>query len=181
MGKHLVGVCIVGPDAHGRFGQAGDPGGHAIVRLGISAQTSPIAIDFGSSSVKLLQITPGEKPSILGAVGLRIPDAIRLDQDMRLDYFEKQLPRMLRKGGLKGRRVICSIPCADSIIQHMQIVNTDGIDEEETVKLQLASQQKIAAHNMVVRTYHVAEVHPLKVTPMCSDLPTRKYNGPLTG
>ena len=124
-----------------------------------SAQTSPIAIDFGSSSVKLLQITPGEKPSILGAVGLRIPDAIRLDQDMRLDYFEKQLPRMLRKGGLKGRRVICSIPCADSIIQHMQIITSDGIDEEETVKMQLASQQKIAAHNMVVRTYHVAEVH----------------------
>ncbi len=124
-----------------------------------SAQTSPIAIDFGSSSVKLLQISPGEKPSIMGAVGLRIPDEIRLDRDMRIDYFEKQLPRMLRKGNFKGRRVICAIPSADTLVQHMQITSADGIDEEETVKMQLSSQQKIAAHSMVVRTYHVAEVH----------------------
>ncbi len=124
-----------------------------------SAQTSPIAIDFGSSSVKLLQITPGDRPSILGAVGLRIPDEIRADQDLRIDYFEKQLPRMLRKGGFKGRRVVCSIPGNDTLVQHMQISAADGTDEEETVKMQLANQQKVSPHTMVVRTYHVAELN----------------------
>ena len=67
-----------------------------------SAQASPIAIDFGSSSVKLLQITPGENPSIQAAVGLRVPDAIRLDRDGRIQYLEKQLPRMFRRAASRA-------------------------------------------------------------------------------
>jgi type IV pilus assembly protein PilM len=123
-----------------------------------SAQTSPIAIDFGSSSVKLLQITPGENPSIMAAVGLRVPDSIRLDRDGRVDYFEKQLPRMLRKGGFKGRRVICSIPSADTLVQHLQLSASDAMAREETVKAQVASQMHVSPHNLVVQTYDVAEV-----------------------
>jgi type IV pilus assembly protein PilM len=124
-----------------------------------SAQASPIAIDFGSSSVKMLQITPGEKPSIQAAVGLRVPDSIRLDREGRIAYFEKQLPRMFRKGGFKGRRVICSIPSAETLVQHMQISGVMGIDREETVRAQLAAQRGLSPHNMVIRTYEVTEVH----------------------
>ena len=123
-----------------------------------SAQTSPIAIDFGSSSVKLLQVTPGEDSSVLAAVGLRVPDSIRLDVDRRIDYFEKQLPRMLRKGGFRGRRVVCSIPSGDTVVQHMQIAGGDPADRDETVKIQLASQLRQPPHNLVIRTYDVAEV-----------------------
>ena len=50
-----------------------------------SAQTSPIAIDFGSSAVKMLQITPGDNPAIQAAIGLRVPDAVRLDRDARIE------------------------------------------------------------------------------------------------
>ncbi len=124
-----------------------------------SAQNSPIAIDFGSSSVKLLHATPGEPPSLTAAVGLRIPDELRGDRDRRLEYLEKQLPRMLRKGGFKGRRVICSIPSADTVIQHMQIIDAPGIDREETVKMQLSGQRGMSPSGMVVRTYYVTEVH----------------------
>ncbi|MHC4218866.1 MAG: pilus assembly protein PilM [Planctomycetota bacterium] len=124
-----------------------------------SAQTSPIAIDFGSSAVKMLQLTPGENPSIQAAVGLRVPDAIRLDRDGRIEYFEKQLPRMFRKGGFKGRRVICSIPSSETLVQHMQIAGVMGMDREETVRAQLAAQRGMSPHNMVIRTYEVTEVH----------------------
>jgi Tfp pilus assembly PilM family ATPase len=124
-----------------------------------SAQSSPIAIDFGSSSVKLMQATPGEPPSMLAAVGLRIPDALRAERDLRFDFLEKQLPRMLRKGGFKGRRVICSIPSSDTLIQHMQIADAPGIDREETVKMQLSGQRGMSPNGMVVRTYFVTEVH----------------------
>jgi Tfp pilus assembly PilM family ATPase len=124
-----------------------------------SAQASPIAIDFGSSSVKLLQITPGENPSIQAAVGLRVPDAIRLDRDGRIEYFEKQLPRMFRKGGFKGRRVICSVPSVETLVQHLQISNVVGVDREETIKAQFAAQRGLSPNNMVIRTYEVTEVH----------------------
>ena len=124
-----------------------------------SAQTSPIAIDFGSSSVKLLQVSPGEDPSIQAAVGLRVPDPIRLDRDARIAYFETHLPRMFRKGGFRGRRVICSIPTMETLVQHMQVASALGIDREETVRAQLATQRGLAPHNMVIRTYEVTEVH----------------------
>jgi len=124
-----------------------------------SPQTVPIAIDFGSSSVKLMQAAPGDPPTLLAAVGLRIPDELRDDRGLRMDYLEKQLPRMLRKGGFRGRRVICSIPSADTLIQHMQIAVAPGIDEEETVKIQLSSQRGMSGRGMVVRTYHVTEIH----------------------
>ncbi len=124
-----------------------------------SPQTVPITIDFGSSSVKLMQAAPGDPPTLLAAVGLRIPDELRDDRGLRMDYLEKQLPRMLRKGGFRGRRVICSIPSADTLIQHMQIAVAPGIDEEETVKMQLSGQRGISGRGMVVRTYHVTEVN----------------------
>lgn len=124
-----------------------------------SAQTPPIAIDFGSSSVKLLQITPGENPSIQAAVGLRVPDAIRLDRDGRIQYLEKQLPRMFRKGGFKGRRVICSVPSVETLVQHLQVSNIMGVDREEAIKEQFAAQRGLSPHNMVIRTYEVTEVH----------------------
>jgi Tfp pilus assembly PilM family ATPase len=124
-----------------------------------SAQASPIAIDFGSSAVKMLQISPGENPSIQAAIGLRVPDAVRLDRDARIAYFEKQLPRMFRKGGFRGRRVICSIPAAETLVQHMQIIGGEGIDREETVRAHLATQRGLSPNNMVIRTYEVTEVH----------------------
>ncbi len=124
-----------------------------------SAQATPIAIDFGSSSVKMLQITPGENPSLMAAVGLRVPDAIRLDREGRIEYFEKQLPRMFRKGGFRGRRVICSIPSVETVVQHMQIGGAGGLDREEMIKAQFASQRGLSPHNMVIRTYEVTEVH----------------------
>ncbi|MHC4826940.1 MAG: pilus assembly protein PilM [Planctomycetota bacterium] len=124
-----------------------------------SAQASPIAIDFGSSSVKLLQISPGENPSVQAAVGLRVPDPIRLDREARIAYFEKQLPRMFRKGGFKGRRVICSIPTSETLVQHVQVDNAIGMDREETIRAQFASQRGLSPHNMVIRTYEVTEVH----------------------
>ncbi len=123
-----------------------------------SSHSSPIAIDFGSSSIKLLQIGPGEKPSLLAAVGLRVPDECRKVPEERMEFLEKQVPRMLRKSSFKGRRAVCSIPASETLIQHMQITAVEGVDRDETVKMQLADQRKMAPNNTVVRTYFVTEV-----------------------
>ncbi len=124
-----------------------------------AAQNSPIAIDFGSTSVKLLQVEPGESPEILAAVGLRVPDEIRGNTDKEIAYLEKQLPRMLRKGGFRGRRAICSIPCTDTLVQHIQVAETEGVDRDEVVKAQLQAQLNLDPYGMVIRTYFVTEVH----------------------
>ncbi len=123
-----------------------------------SAQSSPIAIDFGTSSVKLLQLSLGDRPTVVAAAELPIPDAIRQDKQKRLDFFAKKLPGLLRKAAFKGRRAICSVPSAQTFIQHMQITAPDGAAREEMVHAQLSSQTGCLPQSMVIRTVDVAEV-----------------------
>ena len=122
------------------------------------AQSSPIAIDFGTSSVKLLQLSLGDRPTVVAAAELAIPDAIRQDKQARLDFYARKLPGLLRKAAFKGRRAICSVPSAQTFIQHMQITAPDGAAREEMVHAQLSSQTGCLPQSMVIRTVDVAEV-----------------------
>ena len=79
-----------------------------------SAQPSPIAIDFGSSSLKLLQVSSAEQPDLLAAVEIPIPSQIRGDLDKQMEFYASELPPALKKGQFKGKRCILSIPCQQS-------------------------------------------------------------------
>ena len=127
-----------------------------------SAQPSPIAIDFGSSAVKMLQIDPGENPSLVGAVGLRLPDELRADKEVRLAFLERQIARMLRKGRFRGRRVVCSVPSSETFVQHMQVAQipgTDASERDDLIKTQLQAQLGWPPYGMVIRTFEVATIH----------------------
>ncbi len=123
-----------------------------------SAQSSPIAIDFGSSSVKLLQLSPGDKPAVVAAAELPIPDEIRPDKQKQLDFLAKKLPGLLSKAAFKGRRAICSVPSAQTFIQHMQITAADSAARDELIHEQLSAQTGRLPQSMVIRTVDVAEV-----------------------
>ncbi len=123
-----------------------------------SAHISPIAIDFGSSLVKMLQIEPGEPPSLAAALGFRMPAEIRLDKDRQLAFLQTQLPRMLRKGKFRGKRVVCSVPSTETIVQHMQISPIDGVERDDLIKSQLQTQLGGSAHGMVIRSFDVTKI-----------------------
>lgn len=121
-----------------------------------SSQTSPIAIDFGSSEVKLLQIMYGEEPSIVSAAKLDIPDHARGDHAGTHTFLAEQLPRLIRQSRLKGKKVICSIPSSQTFIRHMQLPNSAS-DRDEQIKLQLQLQMGWAPGNVVVRSSNVKD------------------------
>ena len=123
-----------------------------------SAHISPIAIDFGSSLVKMLQIEPGEPPTLAAALGFRMPQETRLDKDRQLAFLQTQLPRMLRKGKFRGKRVVCSVPSAETIVQHMQISPMDGVERDDLIKSQLQTQLGRSAHGMVIRSFDVTKI-----------------------
>lgn len=123
-----------------------------------STQTSPIAVDFGSSSVKLLQLTTNETPSLVAAAELPIPDQIRSSPDEQFNYLARELPAALKLGGFKGRRAVCAVPSQQTIVQHMQILHMDGVRLDDLVKTQLQSQLGIAPGSVVVRTVEVCEM-----------------------
>lgn len=123
-------------------------------------QASPIAIDFGSSSVKVLQTGLGDHPNLLAAAELPKPSSEAGVGDAEdFEYLAIELPRLLRNGGFKGRNVIFAVPNQTTIIQHLQLGQLEGMKQEVAVKTQLQMQMNIAPQNTVVRSIDVTDIH----------------------
>lgn len=124
-----------------------------------SSQAMPIAIDFGSSSLKLLQIGSGDRPSLVAAAEIPVPDAIRGDIDKLPLFYADVLPKVLQAGRFKGRRAVIAVPSAQTFLHHMQISDAEGVDRDEAVKEQLMAQMGVAPDGVVVRSMEVCPVH----------------------
>lgn len=124
-----------------------------------SAQASPIAIDFGSASVKLLQIGAGERPALVAAAEIAIPDSIRGDAERLQAFYAEWLPKTLRDGKFKSKRAVIAIPSTQTFIQHMQINESDGIKRDDAVKGQLQAQMGVSPMGVVVRSMEVCVAH----------------------
>lgn len=124
-----------------------------------SANTSPIAIDFGTASVKLLQTSSGDRPSLVAAAELQVPESIRFDVAQRQEFFGTELPSLLKQAGFKGKRVCCTVPGGQTFVQHMQIVPMDGVKRDDIIKAELQAQTGCAPHAVVVRGIDVTQIH----------------------
>jgi Tfp pilus assembly PilM family ATPase len=124
-----------------------------------STQASPIAIDFGSTAVKLLQVSPGDEPHIVAAAELPVPDTIRLDNEKLLSFYAEWLPKTIASGGFKGKRVVIAIPAGQTFTQHMQLAHVDGVNRDDLIKGQLNQQIGCMPDSVVVRSVDVATVH----------------------
>ena len=129
------------------------------MRFGMfTAQHSPIAVDFGTSSVKVLQIGMGERPSLLGAACMDVPEHARQSPDQLFRYYAHQLPVLLQASRFKGRRAVCAIPSGQTLIQHMQLAPIEGVSTDDLVKAQLQTQMGCVPESVVVRTVNVGNV-----------------------
>lgn len=124
-----------------------------------SAHASPIAIDFGSSCIKLLQISSGEPLSIVTAAQVQIPDGLRTEPEKLLSFYTEAIPSALNTARFKGRRCICSIPSSQTFIQHMQLAPSEGLKRDDLIKAQLQFQMNVPPSSVVVRAIDVADVH----------------------
>jgi type IV pilus assembly protein PilM len=125
-----------------------------------SAQLSPIAIDFGSARLKLLQVQMADRPLLQAAAEVPVPQSLAGNQEQMLEHCGQELPRILRDGRFKGKRAVCAIPSGFTFIQHMQIsAATDAASLEEAVKAQLQVQMGCSPRSVVVRSIDVAEVN----------------------
>ena len=129
----------------------------------LKSNVAPIAIDFGFSDVKVLQVAPGEPPVLQAAASVEIPEAVRPDPAARLAFVGDALPRLLREGNFKGRLAMCSIPAWQTFVQHMQVPRKPegrggGSDIGEQLKTQLQAVIACDPSNVVVRHVEVCDV-----------------------
>ncbi|MCA9296583.1 MAG: pilus assembly protein PilM [Phycisphaerales bacterium] len=123
-----------------------------------SASVSPIAVDFGTASVKLLQVSGDSNREIVAAADIPIPESVRNDSNRLLEFYASEIPKAIQAGRFRGRKVVTAVPSSQTYIQHMQLGVTEGVKPEDVVKAQLQMQMGCSPSSIVVRTIEVADV-----------------------
>lgn len=125
-----------------------------------SRQPKPIAIDFGTSALKVLQITGGENPSLVAAAAMDTPEELFDDAAARIGFQTEQLPSLIRGAGFKGKRAVCLLPVSLTFCKHLQVPKGDQGVIESSTKIALASQLGCDPSMLVLRHKIVGPVGP---------------------
>jgi Tfp pilus assembly PilM family ATPase len=125
-----------------------------------SGQALPIAIDFGSSSAKLLQVSvQGDQSALVAAAEVPLPEEFRSDPDKAATFWSEAIPKAIKAGKFRGKRVAVSVHSSQTLISHMQLADTEGLSREDAIKAQLQANMNALPHNVVVRSVEVCPVH----------------------
>ena len=119
---------------------------------------SPIAVDFGADSLKLLQVIDSDPPQLVAAAAMELPEETRVDPGVRRSFYVKSLKELLASGSFKGKRAICSIPAYHTLVQHLQISRSEGSEFTNQIESQLRERLNVNPSRMVVRNFRVGEI-----------------------
>lgn len=120
---------------------------------------SPIAIDFGTGSLKMLQVTTTETGStLLAAAALETPEDLLHDPAKRLLFQADAIGKLMKTGGFRGKRAVCAIPASLSFCKHMRVDRVPGASVREIVEAGLVQQFGCHPSQMVFRHFEVADV-----------------------
>lgn len=100
----------------------------------------PVAVDFGVSALKVLQLGTGEPPSIVAAACLPTPADLIDQPAKRLRYQLDALPGLVRSGKFKSQRAVCAMPAGQMLCKHLKLHLPDGADESQLVASAIAGQ-----------------------------------------
>ncbi|MBM4107212.1 MAG: hypothetical protein FJ255_00090 [Phycisphaerae bacterium] len=111
----------------------------------------PIGVDFGAASLKVLQLTGADAPSIVAAACLETPELLLTSPIKRLEHQLEHVGRMLRQGGFRGKRVVCAIPAQFSVCKHLQMQRAEGMVTEPLVASTMAQAMGCDPSALVTR------------------------------
>jgi len=129
------------------------------MRLSITkTNLSPIAVDFGTDSVKLLQVELADEPRLVAAAAKALPHEVRNDAEQRRKFLVDTINDLYREAGFKGKRAIASIPTPLSFVQHVRVPKVDDDLLEEAVRDALAERLPVDPSQLVMRCIDIGQV-----------------------
>ncbi len=121
-------------------------------------QYSPIGIDFGADTLKLLQVTAGDPPQMVAAAAAELPFNTRSEPSARYAFFQEALRSLLKLQPFKGKAAVLSIPAYQTLVQQVQLTRSEHDDPQAQIELHLRQRLNIDPSRMVIRTYPVGQV-----------------------
>lgn len=120
---------------------------------------TPIAIDFGVDTLKMLQISTNDTTTqLVGAGSLVLPESARKDNAARYAFMADGVKELLRQQPFKGRRVMCAIPSFQTFASTLEIQCSENDDIDQQVGLHLQTVMEMDPSRMVVRNTRVGSV-----------------------
>lgn len=122
------------------------------------SRLTPIAIDFGVDTVKILQISSGDNIQLIGAGGLVVPETARKDNAARYTFLADAVKELIQQQPYKGKRVMCAIPAFQTFFKifELQCGENDNIDQQVNLHLQTVMAKDPS--RMVIRNHRVGSV-----------------------
>jgi len=119
----------------------------------------PIAIDFGASALKTLQLSVADDgAAIIAAAAVDTPENLRTDATARFAHQLTLLPRLVKGGGFRGKKVVCALPASQTFTQHLQVQKVGGMTLADAVRAELNAQTGCDPKRVVVRPVEVRNV-----------------------
>jgi Tfp pilus assembly PilM family ATPase len=115
----------------------------------------PISVDFGTSSLKVLQIAAGEPPTLIAAAALATPENLLTDPAKRLAFQIENLPKLVKSGGFKGKRAVCSMPTGQTFCKHLQVQDVAGGAMADAVRSAVAGHLGCSPDSILCRHIEV--------------------------
>ncbi len=122
------------------------------------SRVSPIGVDFGTDSLKLLQIVPGDPPELVALGSMTVPEEARTDLKARQEFLNDALASLLRRLPFKSRRTMLSIPAFQTLVHNLLISRSDRKEIDGLVDVALRERLNIEPSRMVIRNFPAAEV-----------------------
>lgn len=122
------------------------------------SRISPIGIDFGADSLKLLQVVPGDPPELVALGSATVPEEARTDLNARQAFLAEALPSLLRRHPFKNKRVMLSTPAFQTLVNNLLISRGDPKEINGQVDLALRERLGVEPSRMIIRNFPGAEV-----------------------
>ena len=116
---------------------------------------SPIAVDLGADSLKLLQVVPTNPPQLLAAAASVVPDHARGNIAQRMRFVKEALKNLLEIQNFKGKKAILSIPAFQTMVLNLELPINAQDNLEFEVGLQIQQKLNIDSNRMVIRYFPV--------------------------
>jgi type IV pilus assembly protein PilM len=128
-----------------------------------ASKLSPIAVDIGSESIKLLQVEPRDGHHRLSAAACEIiPEEVRGKIADREAFVSEALRKLLNEG-FRGKQVVTCLPAHAMALQHLRVakMNADELAKvlpfEAAGKIPFDPNRAVLKHTIATEVYQGAD------------------------
>jgi len=125
-----------------------------------NTKVNPIAVDVGTSCIKMLQVEPRDGGlKLLAAACTDIPHDLRGKPRERDEFAADAIKKMLGEAGFKGRQVATCLPAAHVAMQHLRVARMSDEELAKALPFEAAGKLPFDSSRAVIRHLVAGEVY----------------------